>query len=179
MTIFDRAMVREKTIWKPFTRQMVFNADDILERAIIFGLYSNIYVNGHTYLEAIEAERLLQIIAVYDQSIAQLENEEAMLVIDFAAKRYLEEVDQIIHEKKVETIHDEIAAENSKWDARLAALEADYEALETLTIEAQSQVDKAEARITTLQAQIETESANYAMVAADISREQLRTLPWI
>lgn len=173
MTIFDRAMVREKTIWNPFSSPL-FNADDETVRAVVFGLYSGVYIHGHDYLEDLQSEELAQIVDIYDQNIAQLTNDEAKLVIDHAAKRYLDSVDQLIHEYRVKTKQDEIAAEHDKWDARTAALEADEEALETLAIKAEKAVEDAETRIQELEAAITVESANYSMEYVNILEAQLR-----
>lgn len=168
---FSRSRLREDILWKPFLgNNRFFNSDDITERVLIFGLYAGVYQHGHDYLEVIESEQLQMIIDEYTQNMAQIDNESAKLVIDLAARRYLATIDQQIHDERMRTKQNQLDAENDRWDSKIAALEADQDALETLrqkTILAES---KAVNKINEISAQILNEQ--YAQ--SELDNEQLR-----
>jgi multidrug resistance efflux pump len=144
------------------------------EREILFGLYSNSYLHGHNYLTAIAYEDLLRLLDNYNNSMAKITNDEAMLVLDIAAKRYVERIEHQIHAAWVVTKRQELDNLNAEYDAKIDALEADEYALETKRQELELARDKAQQRIEELQIQIELEGINAQMVDIEIAEQQLR-----
>ena len=168
---FNRAMVRELAVLRPFTsNNLFFNADDRTERAIILGLYAGVYKHGHNYLEVIEAEQLQAIIDEFIQNMAQLSNESAKLVLEMAAKRYLASIDQQIFDEKVRTKQNSLDSENQKWDSRIAALEADREALETLRQRTLLLESQAVNRVNEISAQV----LNEQYTQSELDNEEVR-----
>jgi len=172
--IYQRGAVRESIIWAPFQYNGPFNATHEVERAILFGLYANTYLYGYNYLTEIETEDLARMVDTYNAAIAQITNEEAMLVLNVAAKRYVEQIDQQIHDQKMITGEKKIDALNSEYDARTDALDADRAAITTKQAEVQLARDKAAQRITELGIQKQLEEVAYDLVAVDILEQQLK-----
>ena len=171
---FNRAMLREKVIWKTFSGNNLFlNADDRVERAIIFGLYAGVYLHGHNYLEVIEAEQLQLIIDEYTLNMAQLSAENSKLVIDVAARRYVASIDHQIFAEQMRSKQIRIDAENAKWDSRIAALDADRDALATLRLKTVLAEAQAVNKIKKISAQIINEEYQQAEMDNDALKKEL------
>ena len=172
--IYQRGAVREVTIWAPFQYNGPFNAVQTVERAIVFGLYANTYLYGHNYLIEIETEDLARIVDTYTIAIAQITNDQAKLALEVAAKWYIDRIDQQIHDQKMITGQKKIDALDDEYDARTAALDADYEAITTKQAEVQLAWDKAAQRVKELEMQVQLETVAQELVDVDILEQQLR-----
>jgi len=173
---YARHTAREVKFWAPFVYSYPFSSAETAERVIIFGLYANAYLNGQAYLTEIEDAELANLLAEYNGKIAGLTNQEAIVVADIAAKRYLAGIDKLIHDKKLETQQQKIDMENEMADARYAALAADRAALETLAAKVAAETEKTSARITELQAMIAIEGINYSQVELEVAEKELQSL---
>lgn len=172
--IFDRGRVREAAIWGAFQFNGPFPTLHATERTILFGIYANTYLHGMNYLSEIDSISLAQMIANYDNAIAHLSNEEAQLVIEIVAKRYLETIDLQIHTENMVTGYKKIDALDDEYDVREAALDADREALITKRAEVQLAWDRAAQRIKELETRVELEAVAYQMVDVEITEQELR-----
>lgn len=172
--IYDRAAVREHSIWNAFSYNGPFGATHSTERAILFGLYANTYLHGQNYLNEIETEDLAKLVDTYTFNMSQLSNDEAKTVLDIAAKRYVENITNQIHAADIVTRQQKLDALNDEYDAKMDALDADYAALETMRMKVQLAWDQAAQKIKELTAQTELESVNYQMVDIDIAEKELQ-----
>ena len=172
--IYERGAAREAVIWNPFQYNGPFNATQEAQRTILFGLYANTYLYGHNYLSEIEAEDLSRLVDTYDAAIAKLTNEEAQLVLEIAAKRYVEQIDQQIHAENLITRGQKIDALNDEYDAREDALDADREAIVTQQAKVQLAWDKAAQKIKDLEMRTELEDVAQQLVDVDIAEQELR-----
>jgi len=170
--IYNRAMIREKTIWPSFFYGI---SDTNIEstKSIIFGLYANTYLLGHNYLEDIEAEELQRLVDIYDASIAELTMEEASLVLEIASKRYVKTIEIQIKNDALTTKTQQLSTDEQEYDAKLAALEADQEALETKRAQIELARDRAELKNKDLEARIQLEQLEQDYVAVEVSQKQL------
>ena len=173
--IYDRAAVRENTIWGAFQFNGAFGTLHAEERTILFGLYANTYLHGQSYLNAIEAEDLAKLVDTYTFNMAQLTNDEAKLVLDISAKRYVENIEQQIHEANMVTEERKLDALDDGYDAKEAALSVDREAIITMQGRIIIERDKMEQKVRELEIQTQIEEVNQEMVDLDITREQLRS----
>lgn len=171
-----RNTVREMRIWTPFTHSYPFNEIETAERVIVFGLYANSYLNGQAYLKQIEDAELANLLADYNNKIAELTLQEQIVVADIVSKRYLSGIDKLIHDQKLVTMQTKIGTENDIADARYAALAADRAALTTMAAKVASEIEKNTARITELQAYIEIEGINLSNVEVEIAEKELQAL---
>lgn len=171
---YARAMTRENKMWAPFVRSYRFDSGQTTIRATIFGLYSTSYLNLHGYLIEIEADNLAILLADYNAKIADLTNQEQIYVAEIVSKRYLAGIDKLIHDQKMVTKSTEISADDAMWDAKIAALEADQEALTTMSLKVTSETSKTAARITELQAYIGIEAVQYAEVEMEVAEKELQ-----
>ena len=173
--VFGRGAAREASIWGAFQFNGPFPTLHSVERTILFGIYANTYLHGMNYLSEINDISLTQMIANYDNDIARLENEEAQLVLEIVAKRYLESIDDQIHRYNMDTGYRKIDALNAEYDARTAALAADYAAIVTKQVELQNARDRAAQRISELQTRVLLEGAAQDMVDIEITEQQLKS----
>ena len=173
MTVYDDFRVRESSIWTPFTKSFPFSSDQTLERTIIFGLFSNTYLNNMQYLETIDAFELALIVDDYNQRIAKLNADEANLILEIASKRYLASIDRLILYDKLNTERLKIAADDAEWDAKIAALESDRAALETMQAKLFAKQKDIQARIKQLQAAITIEEINYQFAEAEVEEKEM------
>ena len=172
--IYDRAAVRENTIWDAFQFNGPFSTLHAEERTILFGLYANTYLHGKSYLNAIEAEDLAKLVDTYTFNMAQLTNDEAKTVLEISAKRYVEGITQQIHNADIVTRGQKLDSLDAEYDAKTEALDADYAALETQRQKVALAWDKADQKIKDLVARTEIEDVNYQMVDIDISEKELQ-----
>ena len=172
--IYERGVAREAIIWAPFEYNGPFTATQEIERAIVYGLYANTYLHGHNYLVEIETEDLARLVDNYTASIAMITNEEAQTVLEIAAKRYVEQIDQQIHEENLVTGQQKIDALNDEYDARDDALDADRQALITKQAEVQLAWDRATQKIKDLEMRAELEDVAQQLVDVDITEQELR-----
>jgi hypothetical protein len=170
---FSRAIARESKIWKPFDYSFPFDANQTADRITIFGLYANAYLNGHKYLNEIEDEELANLLSDYNSRIAELTTQEQIVVADIVSKRYLANVDKLIHDQKMITKQEEIDSESDIMDARIAALSADQAALTTMAAKVASERIKTTARITELQAYIEQEGINLSLADIEVVEKEI------
>lgn len=171
-----RSMIRETKIWSPFSWSYRFNEAETAERTLIYGLYSNAYLNGHTYLRQIDDTELANLLTDYNNKIAQLNNEEQIIVADIVSKRYLAGIDKLIHDQKMITMRAKIDTESNLADARYAALAADQAALTTMAAKVAAEEEKNAARITELQAYIQIEGINLSDVEREIAEKEIQAL---
>lgn len=170
-----RNMAREARIWRPFSYSRSYIESEIAERAIIYGLYSNSYLNGQAYLKEIEDAELANMLTDYTNKLAELTVQEQLVVADIVSKRYLAGIDKLIHDEKMITEQQKIDNANALADARYAALASDRAALETMAAKVASEIEKNAARITELTAQIAIEGANYDLQQIDIAEKQIQS----
>ena len=171
-SIITRARGREAGLWAPFTHCFV-GAMDSTRRAILFGLYSNGFGNGFAYLLEISTERLLQIVAQYDSSMAGLTADQEKNAIDIAAKYYLDTLDLQIHDKKMDVKLAEISATEDEFDAREAALDADRAALDVTRVKVLRAIADAQSKIAFLDAKIDEETAAQNFLEKDILEKEI------
>jgi len=172
--IYDRAAVRENTIWDSFQFNGPFGAIQAEERTILFGLYANTYLHGQNYLNEIETEDLAKLVDTYTLNMAQLTNDEAQTVLDIAAKRYVEGITQQIHAADIVTRGQKLDSLDAEYDAKTEALDADYAALETQRQKVALAWDKAAQKIKDLQMRVELETVNQQFVEVDITEQELK-----
>ncbi len=172
----DRSTAREMRIWSPFSYSYRFGEPETTERVVIYGLYSNSYSNGQAYLKQIEDAELANLLTDYNNKIAELTNQEQIIVADIVSRRYLAGIDKIIHDQKMVTAQAKIDMESELADARYAALAADRAALTTMAAKVTSEIQKNTARITELQAYIQIEGINLSNVEMEIAEKELQSL---
>jgi hypothetical protein len=171
-----RHATREVRIWRPFACSFPFTSTETEERIVIFGLYANAYLNGQSYLKQIEAAELENLLTDYNTRIAGLTVQGQIVVADIVSKRYLAGIDKLIHDQKMETGREKIATDSAIAEAKYAALESDRAALETMSAKVAASIQKNNARITELEAQISIEGINYTLVEQDIAEKELQSL---
>lgn len=172
--IFDRGMVRGKSIWPMFKYQIPgMTAAQVVERVIIFGIYSGAYIHGYNYLHDVTYEQLSNMLLSYTQSMAELTADEQKAVIDISAKRYIE--DQKLAEKDAALVNKsrKVDQKEAEVDAKFTALENDRQALATKVVELQVLQAKVATRITELEARISEQEYEAASVEAEITRQEL------
>jgi chromosome segregation ATPase len=167
---YQRAQKRESKIWPAFLWSAAFNAVQKAERDLIYGLYARAYLNMHTYLADVEETGLADLLADYNNKLAELSVQETLVLNSIIARRYLAGIDVLMNDRKLATRELKRQAEEAEWDAKMGALATDRAALETLRTRLESEKKKTEARIAELQAQIIVEEANLAL--AEIEKVQ-------
>ena len=172
--IYGRGIAREATIWPVFAFNGPFSDIHNTERNLVFGLYSGTYLHGLNYLKEIQSEDLIKVIEVYNNNMAQLDADRAKLALDVVAKRYLEQVNSVIHNSQMRLKQQGIEALNTEFDAKLEALSADEAALETKRYETTIKQEEIKSRIVELEAAILIESVNRDMVELDVLQKQLQ-----
>jgi len=168
--IYNRATIRELAIWPSFLYGMPGNES---MKAIVFGLYANTYLLGHNYLKDIEAEELQRLIDTYDSNMAELAADEQNLVLEIASKRYLKAIEIQIKNHVLTTKTQQLAADEQEYDAKLAALDVDQEALDTKRAQIELARDRAELKNRDLVARLQLEELAQDYVAVEISQKQL------
>lgn len=163
-------------IWPEFEYSYLFGDYEVLERDIIFGLYSGSYLNGQEYLQKIKSEELANLLTDYNNKISELTTEQTVVVADIASKRYLAGIDKALHDQKMTTAQQKIDMENALADARYAALASDQAALTTMAVKVATETEKTAARITELEAYIEIEGMNLSMAELEIAEKELQSL---
>ena len=174
MTIYDDFLQRENRIWPAFSHAMRFTVGQGAERVIIYGIFAETYNNGMEYLETIDIFELGLIVDEYNQRIAGVDATEVNLRLELIAKKYVADVDKIIHDKEIDTKTQQVAADDIEMDSRFDALESDRDAIETLEARLLAKQRDTEARIKTLEAQITLEGINLSLVDVDISEKELQ-----
>lgn len=172
---YSRAAAREAKFWKPFLYSFPFTAEQTAERIIIYGLYSTSFINQHAYLVDIENSDLLNIVNEYNAKMSELSAQEQIVIADIVTKQYLAGIDKLIHDQKMVTLSNKIAAEDEEWTAKIAALEADRAQLETLAARVTSETAKISTRITELETQIEIEGINLSQVEIEILEKEIQS----
>ena len=172
---YARSTGRETRIWKPFVYSFPFTAEQTSDRITIFGLYANSYLNGHKYLQEIEAEDLANLLADYNARIADLTAQQQLVVADIVSKRYLASIDKIIHDGKMDLEQAKIDSDSDIMDARIAALSADRAALDTMAAKVAAETTKTQARITELEAYIALEGIHLSEVDIEIAQKELQS----
>ena len=180
--IITRAELRGKDLFTPYSHCFVGFSDEG-KRAILFGLYANGGTNGFTYLVEISTEQLAQIVSQYESSMAGLDADRQKLVLDIAAKHYLDTLEQQIHDQKMAVKQSDIDMSHLEFNAKDLALDSDRKALEGLREKAVQAQARANADIDILNARISEEAINMTQVEVDIlekaiavKRANLRTL---
>ena len=163
-------MVREQSIWPSFLYGMPGIENT---KVAIFGLYANTYLLGHNYLEDIETEELQRLVDVYDSNMAELTMEEQSLVLKIASDRYLKAIEIQIKNNVLTTKERQLNADEQEYEAKLAALDVDQEALDTKRIQIELARDRAELKNKDLEARIKLEELAQDYVAVEISQKQL------
>lgn len=169
-----RANAREAKIYKPFVYSFPFDADQTIERNIIFGLYANSHLNQNKYMLEIETEDLVNLLSDYNLKMSELTTAQQNLVADIVSKRYLDSIDQLIHDQKMAAKLAGIEADDDLWDAKIAALAADTAALDTLAAKVASETEKNTARIAELQAYIEIEALHLSEANVEVVEKEIQ-----
>lgn len=170
-----RANSRENKMFTPFVYSFPFNADQVTERGIIYGLYSNSSLNQNTYLVEIETIELINLLTDYNSKIAELTMKEQIVVADIVSKRYLAGIDKLIHDEKMATKSEEINAQDAEWTAKIAALAADQAALTTMSAKVVAETEKMTAKIAELESYIETEGYQLSIVDIEITEREIQS----
>lgn len=174
MTIYDDFQSRESVIWSsPFLHSFRFSTSQATERVTIFGLYAGTYLNGKDYLKAIDDFELALIVDKYNQQMAGLDADEQNVLLDIVTKRYIANVDRVIFQAGLVTEREKIAAEDSEWDAKIAALAADEAAITTVQAHLTAKELEVSARIQTIQAAITIEGVDLSLADAEVSEKEL------
>jgi hypothetical protein len=168
--VYNRAMVREKTIWPSFLYGMPGIEST---KTMIFGLYANTYLLGHNYLEDIEDEELQRLIDVYDSNMAELSMEEQGLVLEIASKKYVKTIEIQIKNNALVTKGQQLNADEQEYEAKLAALEVDRDALETKQAQITLAIDRAENKNKILVSKINLEGLAQQYVDVEIAQKEL------
>jgi chromosome segregation ATPase len=183
-----RAIAREAKIWTPFSYSFAFDTAQAEERTIVFGLYSGAYANRHQYLAQIEAAELVNLAADYAAKTAELTAQETALLANIVARRYVANIDRLIHDEKMITRDQAIDLKDETWTVKIAALASDEDALATLVARVTSEqavlaarlasLDADEAALTTLQVKTEGDQKVYdtRLAAVRAQRDELDTL---
>jgi len=171
---FQRAQLREQKIWPSFLYTAAFNAEQTTERTQLYGLYSGAYLNMHNYLTEIEATSLENLLDDYNSKVAELDNQETILLSSIAAKRYLASIDVLMNDQKLATRELKRQAEEAEWDAKMAALETDRAALTTLETRLSTAEKQTEARIAELQTQIAIEGMNLSLAEIEATEKEIQ-----
>lgn len=171
---YQRSNARESRVWKPFSFSFPFSAEQTTDRVIIYGLYSDSHLNQHGYLIEVEAVDLLNMLTDYNSKISNLNMQEQNVLADIVAKRYIAGIDKLIHDEKMITGGQKISAQDAEWTAKIAALDTDRAALITLAARVTSETAKINARITELQAMIETEGYARSEVDIEIANKEIQ-----
>lgn len=169
---YNRANNRESKLWTPFIYSFPFSTEQTADRVIVYGLYSN--ANGIGYLAQIEASELVNMLASYNSRMSELTAAQQNAVAEITSRRYLAGIDKLIHDAKLETKTQGIAAEDEMWTAKIAALDADRAALTTLAARVTSETAKVSARITELEAYIAIEGINLSEVDIEILNKTIQ-----
>ena len=172
---FDRSIARESKIWTPFIYSFPFDATQTTDRATIFGLYSSAYLNRNKYLLEIETEDLANLLADYNAKMADLTNQEAIVVANIVSRRYVETIEKTIHDKKMETKQLGIEADEDIWDAKVAALASDTAALATMAERVSSETQKTAAKITEIETYIEIEGIRLSEADIEIAEKEIQS----
>jgi hypothetical protein len=172
---YSRSTARESKVWTPFVYSFPFDTTQTADRTTIFGLYSSAYLNRNKYLLEIETEDLANMLADYNLKMADLTNQETIIVNDIVSRRYLAGIDKLIHDKKMETKEARIEADEALWDEKIAALATDEAALETMAVKITSETEKTAARITEIQSYIEMESIHLDMADIEIAEKEIQS----
>lgn len=172
---FSRSTAREATIWEPFLYSFPFDATQTANRTIIYGLYANAYLNQNKYLNEVESEDLANLLADYNAKIADLTNQEQIVVAEIVSRRYLANIEDLVFKKKMATKQAGIEADDDIWDSKMAALATDTAALETMAERVASETEKTAAKITEIQAYIEIEGINLTQVDIDIAEKAIQS----
>jgi chromosome segregation ATPase len=167
-TIIERGRIREDRLWSTFSHDP-FGGNKI----ILFGLYANTYLHGYAYLTELSGERLIQIVADFDNKMDRLSAEEQQVVMDLATKRYIDTIDNQIHDQKMTTKRSDIDAKDQEFDAKFEALESDRLAILTQRERLAQKIEKARAEILVLEARIAEEEVSSTQVIVDISKAEL------
>jgi len=169
-------MAREAKLWKPFSYAFAFTTDQAEDRVVIFGLYSTSYNNQHGYLLEIETSDLLNMLNDYNNKIANLTAQEQIVLSEIVAKRYLANVDKLIHDEKMASKTAEIDAQEAEWTAKVGALASDRANLTTLAAKVSSETTKTQARIAELQAHIQIEGYNLSEAEVQVTEKEIQSL---
>lgn len=172
---YSRSIAREAKVWTPFIYSFPFDTTQTTDRSTIFGLYSSAYLNRNKYLLEFETEDLANMLADYNLKMADLTNQETIIVNDIVSRRYLAGIDKLIHDKKMETKEDRIEADDALWDAKTEALATDRAALETMAVKITSETEKTAARITEIEAYLEMESIHLDMADIEIAEKEIQS----
>jgi len=171
---FQRAQLREQKIWPSFLYSAAFNAEQVIERTQLYGLYSGAYLNMHNYLADIEATSLENLLDDYNSKVAELDNQETVLLNSIAARRYLASIDVLMNDQKLVTRELKRQAEETEWDAKMAALETDRAALTTLETRLSTAEKQTEARIAELQTHIAIEGMNLGLAEIEATEKEIQ-----
>jgi vacuolar-type H+-ATPase subunit I/STV1 len=147
----------------------------MIERGVIYGLFSYLYLNQTQYLDSIELTDLTNMLTNYNNKIADLTTQEQVLVANIVSKRYLAGIDKFIHDQKMATKSAAISADDAMWTAKIAALASDREVLDTLAMRVVTETVKTNARISELQAYISMESVNLSEVDVQVAEKEIQS----
>lgn len=172
---FGRSTAREATIWKPFIYSFPFDDKQTENRNIIYGLYANAYLNQNKYLTEVESADLANLLADYNAKIADLTNQEQIVVAEIVSRRYLANIEDLIFRKKMATKQAGIEADDDIWDSKMEALVSDSAALDTMSERVASETEKTAARITEIQSYIEIEGINLSQADIEIAEKAIQS----
>jgi hypothetical protein len=172
---YNRSIAREAKVWTPFAYSFPFDTAQTTERTTIFGLYSSAYLNRNKYLLEFETEDLANMLADYNLKIADLTQQETIILNDIVSRRYLASIDSIINDQKLATKEAKIEADEALWDAKTDALATDAAALETMAVKVATETEKTAARISEIQSYIEMESVHLDMADIEIAEKEIQS----
>lgn len=169
--IISRGRDRYRGIWRPFKT----GGPDAVRRFVVqyFSLYAQAYEQGITVLKRIADQELVRIIAMFNLAMEKISADESKAIMDEAAKRYLHHLDMRIEAAKYDSAWKEYEGEVTLMDVRIAALEADYESLETKKAELNFLKRELTTQYVGLQRNVQEEELNRKMIDLDIVRADM------
>lgn len=173
--VFDRGRVRGQSIFPLFKYQIpgVHPEGAYLEREVIFGVYAGAYLHGYNYLSDITAEDLAQSVAKFDAAVTEMSAEEARVLVDIAAKRYIQGQELAVRDAAIMNKRAKLANQTAETDAKLAALDADRAAIETQRTRLNVAREKIAVEVDDLTTKIAEQAIDAASTEAEIARQEL------
>ena len=173
--VFDRGRMRGQNIFPLFKYQIpgVMPEGAYREREIIFGVYAGAYLHGYNYLADITAEDLAQAVAKFDAAVSEMSAEEARVLVDIAAKRYIQNQELAVRDAAIMNKRAKLANQTAEMDAKVAALDADRAAIETQRTRLNVAREKVAVEVDDLTTKIAEQAVDAASTEAEIARQEL------
>ena len=157
-------LARGKTVFPAYLK-LGYTDSDVTK---YFVRFSTLYVLSGTADYLLASAELARIVTAYQDNLAALTNEEAVLAVDFVAKRYVKALEVEIARNKISTMYVQAANLEEEYQVKLAALYVDREVLNTLRTRIQIATERVEVNLKLLTTAVQEEIANLARVDIDL-----------